>query len=569
MKKLIKYLAVVLTMVLLASMLYACRGEDEPSAATPEPPAQATPVPDPAPPADPEPETVYLHIFNTHGPVAGEFDQDDPIWQNNPMSQQIYEDLNIRINWEFPSGDGNERLNLLLAAGDYPEIILGPNAVTFTRIVSEGIALPLDGLIDSYGANIRAAFGDILELLRSENGNIYSLSRDFGVIPPGVDPPGMGSGLIVRNDAWEAVGAPALNSLDDVYDVLIQFAELFPYNHEGASVWPMGGFLQGWQNPFQTVLGAAGVENDIWYVTEDDEIVYWVRSPQALEIVLFFNRLYREGLLDPEAFILDRGTWTTNKVANPRTISFFGGWWMAWTIHNTYIEAGIENAENMHFVPVPFYVSPDQRHWPRLVPVGGRPGTRSVMISETAPNPEAAMRLFDYLTIPENNFAVMNGVEGIMWEFEGGIPVMRPEFQERWLAGEPDQAFSAETGLRLFHQIIGTSVGRSPWDTYWILKDDPIAMNDERGAVRDANLGPYWFDTFATGGINAGAPDNYSMIYTRMGEMFHNDLYVVIMSASEAEAITAFHGFVDGLEAIGLVEYEAFANRVRNSRLGR
>jgi len=333
----------------------------------------------------------------------------------------------------------------------------------------------------------------------------------------------------------------------------------------------MGGFVQTWANPFQNVLGAAGMQNDIWYEGTSGNIYYWTRSPQALEIVLFFNRLYREGLYDPEAFILDRGTWYGSKVATARTLSFFGGWWMAWNTHAlSYEPAGIPGAENMNFVTIPFRVSPNQRHRPNLVAIG-RAGNRSAIITDSASDSvaRAAMRLFDYLAIPENNFAVMNGVEGVMWDFVDGSPVMRPEFKERWRAGEGDAMFSAETGLRLYHQIIGTDIGMSPWDTYWILKDDPVVMDDARAAERDAALGAYWFDSFPTGGIGGAGPPEIAMLYTRINEMFHNDLYIAIMAGSEAEAITAWEEYIVALEEVGLVDLETFANEERNRRLGR
>ena len=579
MKKFIKYLAMLLTIALMAGLLYGCGGSSNDDEPYPTPDADRPAPPDTTGDSDPvqdpvirRPGFVELNIFNVAGPING-FEQDDPIWQNNPLALQIYEDLNILINWEMPTGDGNERLSLLLSAGEPPDIIMGPNAFNFNRIVNDGIAIPLNNLIDSYGPNIQRTFGPVLDFLRSPNDNIYSLAREFGQFTEGDTVPGFGNGLVIRNDAWQAVGAPTLNSLDDVYNVLTQLAamEQFRYNHEGDSVWPMGGFVQAWGNPVQTVLGAAGMLSYIWYEGASGDIYYWVRSPQALDIVLFFNRIFNEGLYDPGAFTLDSGTWYGSKVATARTLSFFGGWWQAWNTHtNFYIPAGIEGAENMNFVTVPFRVSPAQRHRPNLVAVSSI-GNRSAVITTSASDAvaRAAMQLFDYLSIPENNFTVMNGAEGIMWNFADGTPVMRPEFKERWLAGEGDAMFSEETGLRLYHQIVGTSAGRSPWGTYWVLRDDPVIMGDTRAAARDAALGAYWFDGFATGGIGNVAPPEILSLYLRISEMFHNDLYFAIRAGSEAEAIAAWEVYLEALETIGLRDLEAFANEERNRRLGR
>ncbi|MCL2352314.1 MAG: extracellular solute-binding protein [Firmicutes bacterium] len=581
MKKFFRITGVVVAIAMIAGVLYGC-GAKGPAATQPpatqapatEAPATEAPkteapvqteTPTEAPTEAPAPAApIVISFFNVGGVIDG-FDQSDPVWTNNPVAQKILADTNIQVKWDFPTGDGNDKLSLLLASGDYPEVVLGPNDVNLNTMISEGIAIPLDDLINQYGADYLKSMGSILDMTRSSDGHIYSLARGYGDIPAGSTPPGFGSGFIVREDAYEGIGSPPIKTLDDIYNILVQFSQKYPTNYKGDSVWPLGGYVQTWQNGIQTLLEAAGMENDIWYVN-NGQIQYWVRSPQALDVIKFYNKCYREGLLDPEAFTSDRATWTTNKVATARTLSYFGGWWMTWTTQNDYVAAGIPDGDKMTFVPYAFAATASQQQKPKLVPINRR-GNASVVVTTACKNPEAVMQLCNYLATPEGNFMVQNGVEGIMWDMVNNKPVMKQAFIDRWLAGESDEKFAAETGLRMYNYIVSTDIGRSPWGTYWILKDDPVVMGDAKAAIRDANLGPYWYDAYPTGGLFAGAPEDIGMLVTKMDEMFNNQLYVSVMADSEAACEADFQQYVSDLETAGLAAYENYANTVYQSRI--
>ncbi len=550
---------IVLSAAMLAAAFTACGGNQAEQTTTAEKEASQA---DTTLSQQVKSEPVEINVFDVGGSSLA-FGQDDAIWQDNPMAQKILEAVNVKIKFEFPTGDGKEKLNLLLAGGDYPEIILGPDDTSMNKMITEKIAVPLEPLIDKEGANIKQAYGKVLELLRMSDGHIYNLTTGYGEIPEGVNPPGYGSCFSIRKDVYEGIGSPKVETTDDIYAVLKQLASKYTKNDKGDKVWPMSGFKQTWQNTMQTLLDAGGLAADYWYI-DNSKLQYWVRAPYALNIVKFYNKIYREGLLDPESFTQDRDTWMKNKVQTARTLTHLGGWWMNWTVENDYKAAGMANAENMGFIDLAFSVPGGQT--PKLNPVN-RKGNTSAVITTNCKDPDAAMRLLDFLASPEGNFQVQNGVQGIMWDLQDGKPVMKPEYVARWKAGEADEKFCAETGLRMYHHFTNTDVGRSQYGSYWILKDDPTVMDDAKARARDEQLGKYWYDTFPVSNLFAQAPDDITNINTLVDDRFNNQLYAVIMAKSEADCQTEFDKYVKDLDTAGLAKMEEYANQVYQANI--
>ncbi|MCL2463028.1 MAG: extracellular solute-binding protein, partial [Defluviitaleaceae bacterium] len=303
---------------------------------------------------------------------------------------------------------------------------------------------------------------------------------------------------------------------------------------------------------------------DYWYINDSGQLQYWTRAPYAKTIVEFYNQVYREGLLDPDSLTIDMGTWSSTKMETAVDLSFFGGWWMNWTIGNDYRAAGIPNADNMDMIPFAFTVAGGQT--PKLTPVNPA-GTPSAVITDNCKDPAAAMKFLDYLAKPDINFQVQNGVEGVMWSMQNGTPIMGDAFKQRWNNGESDEKFSAETGNRLYNYFDSTDVGRSPYGTYWILKDDPQVMGDARAAQRDAVFGPYWYDSYPTGGLMAGAPDDIAAIDTTVLDRFNNAFYSCVTASSQAACDQAFDQYCADLETLGLAQYEDYGNTVYQARL--
>jgi putative aldouronate transport system substrate-binding protein len=101
---------------------------------------------------------------------------------NSNSAAKWYEDhTGVRVSYSFVPYQGTlEALNLLLAGGEYPDIVMCESITPAveTSYGSQGIFIPLNDLISRYGHWMNEAFKRYPELpaaLVHPDGNIYSL----------------------------------------------------------------------------------------------------------------------------------------------------------------------------------------------------------------------------------------------------------------------------------------------------------------------------------------------------------------------------------------------------------
>ena len=86
-------------------------------------------------------------------------------WEQNQIVKEIEEKSNIKLQIiSTPLSDALQKRNLMLASGDYPDLILTDWPTVFTKSdimqygVKEGVLLPITDYIDKYGNNMKRIF---------------------------------------------------------------------------------------------------------------------------------------------------------------------------------------------------------------------------------------------------------------------------------------------------------------------------------------------------------------------------------------------------------------------------
>jgi len=531
-----KTLSIVLSAMLISTVLAGCAAKQ---------PVVKEPV---------KSEPVEITVINAAGGTPN-FGTGDPIYDENPIAKDILEKLNIKIKWEALTGDGKQQMGLKLASGEYGDVIVNLSPDIYTKMMADKMIQPIDSHLDKVGADIKKAYGpQTLNAIKESDGKTYHLVNSFGNIPEGIQPPGYGFGFQLRKDIYEALGKPKLETLDDVYSVLkmIKKDPKLSKNDKGESVWPIGTFKRSWYNMIQALEAMGGSGTSKWTVV-DGKIEYWFKAPWALDVIKFYNTVYREGLLDPESFTIDPDAWQKNKVNTGRIASTIGSWYMVADAWGQFKTANVPNAENMWYMN--FAITVPNGEKPQLVGVTSI-GGGSTVITDKCKNPEAVIKLMNYFASPEGNFAVLNGAEGTQWDMKDGKPVIKDEFLKRWQAGESDPQFAKETGLGIYNKFVGTDVGRSPWGTYWILKDDPTISNRADFAQRDEALGKYFFDAAPFVNVEAGLPDDINMKYSTIEGKLNDAIYGPILAKTPEACVSEWNKFLKAMDDAGAVAVE-------------
>lgn len=357
-------------------------------------------------------EVVTVRIF---APQDGENSRAD-----NIHTKELEEKLGIKIEWVIaPADDIRSKLNLLFAGQNAEKVDLvltgvsqRLDMVTEAQLAAQGLLLPLNEFYENSSVGYKAAFEDMpgmREFITQPNGNIYNL--------PNVD-----GSLHVQfqlkcwiNQKWlDNLGLEMPTTTEEFYQVMKAFKEQdangngdpndeipLSTSKNGVSA-AIDGFLMA---PFQLTPNTTRM-----YV--DNGVVSYAPVQEGYrEGLRYLNKLYTEGLLNPESF--------TQQSSNQVNVNENG----EDTVIGCFLALRPGYATNM--------AADGARKWEEyriLAPLKGPSGeaisewnpyvmyqTGMAFIPAGAQNPEAAFRLVDYLATYEGTMRSCWGIEGVHW----------------------------------------------------------------------------------------------------------------------------------------------------------
>jgi putative aldouronate transport system substrate-binding protein len=195
-----------------------------------------------------------------------------------------------------PVNEGSEQFGLMIAAGDWPDII--ESAGTYTgggaKAVEDGVYLDLTELIPQYAPNytaLRAANDDVRKQTMTDDGMMWGM---FAIMhqenPTYVGP-------IVRTDWLDQLGLEMPVTMEDWHTMLTRFK-----NELGAKTpyvpSTVGNFAGTGYDANGMFVTAYGIGSDFY--REDGTVKYGPIQPGFKDYLTEMNRWYSEGLLDPE-----------------------------------------------------------------------------------------------------------------------------------------------------------------------------------------------------------------------------------------------------------------------------
>lgn len=225
------------------------------------------------------------------------------------MVDKLREDTGIDFNVEYYANEvATEKLSLALSSGDYPEMIGGwllKDTDILKYGVSQGMFVPLEDYIEAYAPNIQQILDEVpgaRETMTAPDGHIYT-------IPYTVDAPKVDYQISINTRWLKNVGMELPTTTDEFYEVLKAFKEKDangngdPNDEIPLSFDPNNkniNYMMAW-------FGASCDENGM--TMKDGEVEFVANTEEFKEGVKFLNKLYSEGLIDPEAFTQDSSIW--------------------------------------------------------------------------------------------------------------------------------------------------------------------------------------------------------------------------------------------------------------------
>lgn len=360
--------------------------------------------------------------FLTHQPVYVEN------LDTNRFANYWSEKTGVDIVWEtIPRDAVKEKLNIILASGDYPDVFFGLGTQEqgigasheMTYGVQEQMFLPLNDYIEQYMPNLSKLLDERAgsrQFLTAPDGNIYSLP-DFNECYHC----SLSQKMWIYQPWLDKLGLKMPTTTEELYDVLVAFRDRDPNGNGKKDEIPMAGAISGWNNNPETFLINAftysnlvasldaNVNTAVGFYRNGDTIKTMVNAPEYREALRYLSRLYKEGLIYSASFSQnsDQLTQLVEGPAEPIVGVVAGGYGGMFSI------VGGERYRNFH--PISPVKGPDGAQFGRYflqAPVIG-----NVAISKSCKNPEVVARMIDYLYTDEGTLMSNYGFEGEGWKW--------------------------------------------------------------------------------------------------------------------------------------------------------
>jgi putative aldouronate transport system substrate-binding protein len=333
----------IVLVAVLALMLSACAPAAPaagPAPAAEAPAAAATPVPADVLAAQPWrqtdaysplPERATVVLVKGGQENASLMPEGESIEDNRAL-QYIEDTLNVDITyaWVVPSDSYGDKLNLSIASGDIPDVMI-VSPIQLQQLAEAGAIEDLTAIVEKH------ANADILENWNQTEGVALQAATIDGKImgipnvQPQADAPIM---AWVRQDWLDKLGLEGPKNVDDVEAIAKAFIEQDPDGDGAADTIGLTGTSQPVQVPsnlhgFDGIFNAYGAFPEIFYRNADGAIVYGSIQPETKEALARLAAMYKAGIIDPE--FATKNTDKSNEiVVGGNGGIMMGPWWLSW-----------------------------------------------------------------------------------------------------------------------------------------------------------------------------------------------------------------------------------------------
>lgn len=342
----------------------------------------------------------------------------------NEVVQKLEDKFNVTLSLKTYD---NESLNLDLSGGNTTDIVQ-VNDANIEGVVKGKHAVNLEDYKDiapnifSDNMNFRNELmktyksnGDGVQYFVTPRVTFDGAEANYGTV--------LNNGYIVRWDLYKEIGCPEINNDDDYIDALKKMKEIYPETEDGLPVYAMSAYndsqlhayfykgclAEGYIN----LQGGIYVQNvttnelvpDLYDEGVEGDTPFWSG-------VKFYNKLYREGLLDPDCFI----TKSEDLKEKYNKGQYLGGSvnWYYGTYNDNQRTADPETLKE--YVTLPSYLG-----WGNEKNLGGWFG-KYFFVSSHSENVERAVMILDYLQSEEFSRDIDSGVEGRWTTDDSGKP---------------------------------------------------------------------------------------------------------------------------------------------------
>ncbi|WP_148630972.1 ABC transporter substrate-binding protein [Bacillus sp. E214] len=408
----------------------------------------------------------------TTGPVTFSLFSADPHSQwdkmESPVSKAIKDKTDVTIDPEFDVNGGDQKISLMIASGEYPDLILPKGNAG--NLVDAGAFIDLTDLIEEHAPNLKKIYGDYLNRLKwsNEDEGIYILPTaavDQTYFEPG-------TGFMLQHDVVQKLGYPEIRTVEDVEKAIKEYKAKYP-TIDGKPTIGLSLLADDWRiqisttNPAFYATGAPD-DGEFYIDPKSHEAKLHYRRAEEKEYFRWLNHMNDIDLLDKESFVQKYDQYLA-KISSGRVLSVTDTDWQIGDADRALRESG--KTERMYGM-YPVTLNEQFKH--HNFQDTGYLGGWGIGITVDNEDPVRAIKFIDYLASEEGQILQNWGIEGEHYEVVDGKRVISKEEMDQ---RNSNANYVKETGigaLKGFAPYYGDGITDSTGQTFSIASREQI-----------------------------------------------------------------------------------------------
>lgn len=344
---------------------------------------------------------------------------------SNTTTKFVSDKFKIEFRWQpttFDAGPAKEKRQISLASGDYPDLFFlipwvdGFGQAEVQKLGTQGVAVPLEGLIKEHAPNIQKALDSnqtLMEMATAPDGHIYAMPQWADCYHCSYPD------KLWINSAWlKKLGLQLPKTTEDLRKVLQAFKTQDPNGNGKADEVPMTTDVQD-SSLIAYLMGAfaydpVGANNGVRSLLTLDggKVVTPVDDPAFREGLKYIRSLYADGLIDPASFT--QNAEALQAIGNDPKAVLIGSSPVLWP--GIFVQLGSNDGRDKQYDAVPPLTGPDGKNYSGL----NRPtstGYTFMLTNKSSKEAQvAAVKMLDYIYTDEGQLRIWGGPEGVGWD---------------------------------------------------------------------------------------------------------------------------------------------------------
>lgn len=441
----------------------------------------------------------------------------------NPASEYdaleaVVDITGVDFTGKKPVGSDMEAVNLMMATGDFPDMItLDASHILVQTLIEGGYVYTMDELVAMYEPGF---LDEVPEAVRAagtyEDGTWWGM---VGLVAPewkysGEEPYDLGNHAYnVNLELWEALGKPSISTPDELYETLKLFKQTYPELNGKESV-GLVGYGNGADGTLLTLGYSFGLKQYI-SVDESNNVTSRYLDENYMDFVLYLNKLYREGLMDPEFFVKSVNDQIETLANNGFMCPYV---WHAIDSANALLEE--DNPGNSFVAIEPMSATGEAFSFAGTSRMNGESIT---LIPKTCSDPEAAMRLIRYAYSTAGSLQLLKGNPGEHYLITDGVASLTDKVKEGYSIDK--NAYNKKNGIGDYYSLV-----------YMPLREDNN-YSENRTNYDIPNSYKYSYDaTCETYHMQPTTTSDAGIAFTSVNSIGVRDTALAITASSEEEA---------------------------------